>query len=331
MYVGWRELRWARGRFALIGSVIVLITVLVGLLSGLTKGLGDQSTSAITGLHTQRLVLAGSSFDASRVPTDLVPGGTPLGIATVRGRGGVGGGAVAVIGVPAGSSIAPDARGVRPGAVVLSDTAASELGRSGLRLSGRDVAVVAVRGDASYAHLPVVWTTLADWQQLTASPGHATAIGVDAAVPALPAGYHADTVSQSLSAIGSYTSEHGSLLLIRAFLLAISALVVGAFFTVWTIQRTPDIAVLKALGATSASLLRDALGQAAVVLALASGLGAAVVVGVGTVAGTAVPFSVDVATLATPIGLLALLGLGGAALAVRRVVSVDPLSALNGR
>ncbi len=30
MYVAWRDLRFARGRFALIGAVVALITLLVG-------------------------------------------------------------------------------------------------------------------------------------------------------------------------------------------------------------------------------------------------------------------------------------------------------------
>ena len=79
----------------------------------------------------------------------------------------------------------------------------------------------------------------------------------------------------SLAAIGSYTSENGSLQLIRGFLFAISALVIGAFFTVWTIQRSGDIAVLKALGASTASLLKDALGQAVILLAGGTAIGTA--------------------------------------------------------
>jgi ABC-type sugar transport system ATPase subunit len=51
-----------------------------------------------------------------------------------------------------------------------------------------------------------------------------------------------------------------------AMLFGISALVVGAFFTVWSIQRRPDVAVLKALGASGRMLVVDALGQAAIVL-----------------------------------------------------------------
>ncbi|MGH3413195.1 MAG: ABC transporter permease [Marmoricola sp.] len=327
MYVGLRDLKWARGRFALIGSVIVLITVLVGLLTGLTKGLGDQSTSAITGLHAQSLVFGGASFESSRVPTDLVRRGAPLGIATVRGQGPAGGGAVTLMGVRPGSAVAPDAAGVRPGTVVLS-TGARDLVGDSISLNGHRLTVVATRGDASYSHVPVVWASLADWQRLTGSPDRATVIALSGKAPHLPATYDVRTIPQSLSAIGSYSSEHGSLLLIRGFLLAISALVVGAFFTVWTIQRSGDIAVLKALGSSTWTLLRDALGQAAVVLAIGSLVGAGIAVGAGLFASSVVPFSLDPATLALPVGLLAGLGLAGAALAVRRVTSVDPLTAL---
>lgn len=327
MYVGWRELKWARGRFALIGSVIVLITVLVGLLSGLTKGLGEQSTSAITGLHTDSLVFGGKTFDNSRVPVGLVPGATPLGLATLRGSGTTGSGAVTVIGAPTGSTVAPDSAGVAPGQVVLSKAAADLLG-SRVELSGRAFGVVGTAGDASYSHLPVVWATLGDWQRLTGSQGTATVLAVDGKTPALAAGYDARSVKASLSAIGSYASEHGSLVLIRGFLLAISALVVGAFFTVWTIQRSGDIAVLKALGASTGTLMRDALGQAAVVLLLGSVVGSAIALGVGALASGTVPFVLDLPTVALPVGLLALLGIGGAVLAVRRITSIDPLTAL---
>ena len=40
MFVAWRDLRFAKGRFALMGTVIVLITRWSGLLSGLTAGPG---------------------------------------------------------------------------------------------------------------------------------------------------------------------------------------------------------------------------------------------------------------------------------------------------
>ena len=131
------------------------------------------------------------------------------------------------------------------------------------------------------------------------------------------------------AAIGSYTAENGSLQLMRGFLFAISALVIGAFFTVWTIQRSGDVAVLKALGASTALLLRDALGQAVVLLAA------------GTAPGhragrrrwaprsaARVPFVLDPPTVLVPALIMIALGAAGAALSIRRITSVDPLTAL---
>jgi len=58
MFVAWRDLRFAKGRFTLMGTVVVLITLLVGLLSGLTAGLARENISAITGLPADRLAFA---------------------------------------------------------------------------------------------------------------------------------------------------------------------------------------------------------------------------------------------------------------------------------
>lgn len=63
MFVAWRDLRFAKGRFALMGAVVVLITLLVGLLSGLTSGLARENISAITGLPATRLAFAAPAGD----------------------------------------------------------------------------------------------------------------------------------------------------------------------------------------------------------------------------------------------------------------------------
>jgi putative ABC transport system permease protein len=139
-------------------------------------------------------------------------------------------------------------------------------------------------------------------------------------------------VAESLSGIGSYTSENGSLQLMRILLFAISALVIGAFFTVWTVQRSGEIAILKAVGASTGYLLKDALGQALALLAVGTALGTAAASVVGAAirafAGTAVPFVLALPTLLFPSAVMILLGLVGAAVSLRTVTSVDPLTAL---
>lgn len=358
MFVAWRDLRFAKGRFALMGSVVLLITLLVGLLSGLTAGLARENISAITGLPaTTRLAFAAPtgdqkvSFTNSQVPEKAwlawreQPGVTsaqPLGIRTTNVVSGERTAGVSVFGVDPAGSLAPRGSGLAQGRVVLTEKAAKELGGltagGKLRIGQVELTVAAVSGTAAYSHTPVVWMDLNDWQRV-GNPGTsidtlATVValdgsGVDWAAGDEATGTEAQTIDGALSAIGSYTSENGSLQLMRGFLFAISALVIGAFFTVWTIQRSGDIAVLKALGASTPYLLKDALGQAVVMLALGTGAGTALAAGFGAlISGGDVPFVLDAATVLVPAAVMIALGALGAALSIRRITAVDPLTAL---
>src|SRR5699024_684679 len=144
-----------------------------------------------------------------------------------------------------------------------------------------------VQPDQWYSHTPVVWATQQDWSEL-ARLSDPQAVGTviaathtpdaDAQVLSDDVDPAADTVSmsprESFSALASFSSENGALTMIQGLLYGISALVIIAFLTVWTVQRTRDIAVLKALGATQGYVLRDAMVQALIVLtagALAGG------------------------------------------------------------
>lgn len=314
-----------------MAGVVTMIAVLVGLLSGLTRGLAGESTSAITGLRTERLVFSGQSpdFASSRIPADAGVAGEPLGVATSRARTDDGTVPVTAMGVRPGSEVAPDAADVARGEVVLTRPVAEDLGLAAgdeLRIGTESFTVAAARGDASYSHVPVAWLSLDDWQEVTGSGTAATVVATSA--EQAPEGFTSVSLDDALSGIGSYASENGSLQLIRGFLFAISALVIGAFFTVWTVQRSRDIAVLKALGASTGFLLRDAIGQAALLLVGGVLAGGAIVAAVGALARQAVPFVLDLATIGLPLVALILLGLVGAALAVRRVTTVDPLIAL---
>jgi putative ABC transport system permease protein len=356
VFVAWRDLRFAKGRFVLMGAVVVLITVLVGLVSGLTAGLARANTSAVTDLPADHLAFGapadgeGISFTASSVDAhtwtawERVPGVTdaePLGIVTTRAHTHDRTASVSAFGVQPGSDLAPSAGRIRDGAAVLSTSAANALDvRAGdsVTVAGQELRVADVAGDASYSHTPVVWTSLDDFQQLTGATGdgetRATVVALtttsDADLAAADADLGTTTVSRddARAAIGSFTSENGSLQLMRGFLFAISALVIGAFFTVWTIQRSGDIAVLKAVGASTGYLLRDALGQAAVLLVSGTLAGTAIAVAAGAALGAAAPFVLDLATVAVPALIMIALGVAGAALSIRRITSVDPLTAL---
>ena len=131
--------------------------------------------------------------------------------------------------------------------------------------------------------------------------------------------------------IPGYAAETMTMQLIQAFLHAISALVVGAFFTLWTVQRTRDVAVLRALGASRGYLVRDSLVQATLVVGIGVLIGALVGGLMGWLVATqvtAVPFLFSLTAVAVPAPGVLLLGIVGSLLAVRRVAKVDPMIAL---
>ncbi|MGO2111042.1 MAG: ABC transporter permease [Pseudoclavibacter sp.] len=359
MFVAWRELRFARGRFILIGAVVALITLLVGFLSGLTGGLASQNVSSVLQLPGDRLVLqqpensdpsyATSSLDDDAITAweeaDGVESVTPVGIVQSRASTGSTGDptGVALFGLPQdasgiGSNQLFDLAPGTDGEVGLSSGAADDLGvgvGDTISITGNDFIVAAVGDDLWFSHTPAIVMSQDDWSEASTrvgGTGEATVLSMtgDADWEAVGAetGTVAETPISSLTALEAFRSEIGSLGLMIVMLFGISALVVGAFFTVWTMQRAGDIAVLKALGATTGSLVRDSLGQALIVLAAGIGVGLASVIGLGTLAGQVLPFIVSPLTTLAPAVVMGLLGLAGSAFALRSVTKADPLTAL---
>lgn len=352
MFVALRDLRFARGRFVLIGSVVALITILVGFLSGLTGGLATQNISGVLAIPADRIVFSapstgdsGTSFSDSSITelqaadwaaTDGVTSAEPIGISQTRAEAGDTRAAIAIFGVQPGfDSTAPSTNGL----LSLSNPAATALGVTtgdDVTIAGTTYSVQTIDGNGWYSHTPVVQMTLHDWQTYSAATGSPDAYTTVLAVSGDPDWAAADTdnttVSQSilssLTALSAFRSEIGSLLLMVAMLFGISGLVIGAFFTVWTMQRKGDIAVLKALGASTGSLVRDALGQALIVLVLGIGIGLGLVAILGSLAGSALPFLLSPLTTLLPGAIMIVLGLAGAAFALRCVTSADPLTAL---
>lgn len=352
MFVALRDLRFAKGRFILIGAVVALITILVGFLSGLTGGLATQNISAVLSIDADRIVFSepssgssGPTFADSAVTEGQaalwasetgVTSVEPLGIVQTRAESGDSRTAIALFGKQPGFDAgAPTANG-RLGLSEPAADALDVLAGDSVDIAGTTYVVESVAGDAWYSHTPVVSMTLDDWHAYSAATGNPDAFATVLAVSGTPdwdaADSRTETVSKdtlgSLSGLAAFRSEIGSLALIVAMLFGISGLVIGAFFTVWTMQRKGDIAVLKALGASTPSLVVDALGQALIVLVLGIGVGLALVTGLGALAGAALPFVLSPLTTLLPGAIMIVLGLAGAAFALRSVTSADPLTAL---
>ena len=357
MFLGIREILYARGRFMLIGSVVGMITLLLVMLTGLTGGLGAQNISALQTLNPDRFVFAPISAseeptvsftDSAVRATDIaawenisgVADVTPVGMTQTRMEAATAA-SVAVIGVPAGTQL-PGGVTVPDSGAILSESLVDDTGAqpgATVTLSGRGLPVIDTTADDYYSHSPVVWVDSASWQQIAhVSPDVlGTVLAVNGtldkagwAEAATVTGTFAETVSGSFSGLPSYQSEQGSLTAMQGFLYAISALVTISFLTVWTIQRTRDLSILRALGAPSKYLITDALGQAALILGIGVGMGALLGWGLGAIASGILPFLLTWNTVLIPAAGIWLLGLLGAFLATRRIMTIDPMLALGG-
>lgn len=265
---------------------------------------------------------------------------------------------LALFGVEPGSFLDPevtDGAGLdAPDALVVSQTAID----AGLRIGdtvtidriGTTFRVAGTTGDQrTYGHVDVAYLDLEAWQRLHAGAGpgdpvrpeafeEATAVAlrpepggsIDLAAGDAAAGTTSLTLEDSFGASPGYTAETSTLTMIRVFLYAISALVVGAFFTVWTIQRRHELAVLRAMGASTGYLMRDGLAQSAIVLLLATATGVLVGVGGGGLIGGGVPFAIDAGSVALAAVALVILGLLGSGVAIVRIARVNPIDALGG-
>ncbi|MFB6893452.1 ABC transporter permease [Kitasatospora sp. NPDC056327] len=356
------ELKAARGRFLLMGSVVVLVAALVGVVSGFTTGLGDDTVSALRRLPATHLAFAsgvGSDQFARSLVDDTALDGwrgqpgvraTPLGTSISRGTTDRGTEVdFAAFGVEPGSFLDPAPGSLdRPDTVVVSQQLADEGVRPGDTLTvdrlGITLTVTGTTGRSSYGHVAAAYLPIATWQRIrftapggTAAarlPAQYTAValradpGTDLAAADRALHTRTLTVEEAYPAAPGYTGERVTMTSIQSFLYVIAPLVVGAFFAVWTVQRQPELALLRALGASRRRLLAHTLGQAAVVVTAGALAGAALAGAVGLLVGAKVPFSLPGTTLALTMATVVLTALLGAAVTLRRVATVDPMTML---
>jgi putative ABC transport system permease protein len=358
VFLALRDLKFARGRFALVGLVIGLVALMATLLSGLANGLVDDGISGLRAMPLTHLAFqdgADSTFSRSTLTDANLKAYeklddvdvSALGVSFFNAKRDNGSTIdMALFGIPEDSFLVPDGQARdaltgEPGLVLSEDFEEEgiEVGDT-LTVVGIDeqLPVLGFTYSGSYGHVPVAFTSLETWQDLLYgdnAKGRFSAIALnsdDGDVSFTPAEQATGTVAETKedAYVGSpgYSGETSTMSLIENFLLLISALIVGAFFTVWTVQRASQIALLKALGASSSYVVRDALGQMAIVLVSTAVAGSLLAVAIGSLVGGNAPFRLAPGPIITTIGLLILFGMVGCLIAVRRITSVDPIVAL---
>lgn len=369
MRLALRELRRVPGRFAVATVILTLIAILLMFLGGLLDGLTAGNTGAFRAQRADLIVFSSTAQD-SLVRSRITPAvrrrvAAAPGVARVGGLGSVQlGGRLAGHGprdlVPIvlfGYEVAPTGlpgrppgpgeayadtslrgEGVKVGSVVRLGPA-----RSPLRIAGF------VR-DTRYSGQATLWGSLASWRQVLAAnrPNSRVGAGVTqvlvvtgdgrgtgalaTAVDRAGGGATVSrTVPQAIDALPGVAQQQSVFNQIIGVTVLIAIVVVALFFALLTIERTSLYGVLKALGARSGTLFAGVVLQAVVVTLVACAIGAVAAVGLDAVIPAGgIPFVATGSRLLSSVGFLLLAAVLGCAFSLRRVLRIDPATAIGG-
>jgi putative ABC transport system permease protein len=362
MFLAFREMRHAKLRFALITLVIVMVSSLVFIIAALANGLSEGNTAAIEALPADRIVVSSGSdylLDRSAVSAadaktiaglEGIDAAEPIGIASgnvrISGHDSLSG--ISFFGIEPNGMVQPKIKhgqgiGDTANGAVIDQTLADDGVGVGDTITvepgGAELSVVGITEHQTYRIAPVVFIPLALYQQLypaqAGEPGDAvTAIlvdGNDAGFAAIP-----DTVPDVTVATRQEVSNHipgeseqnSTLLLIQIFLVVIAAGIIAAFFYILTLQKMPELGVMKAIGAGTGTIARSLVAQAVTLAVIGVLLGIPIADTLELVIGGAVPYSISASRMALFGSFLLVVAVGGTLLSLWRIARVDPLDAI---
>jgi putative ABC transport system permease protein len=364
-----RELIRRPGRFVTATLILTLIATLLMFLGGLLDGLIRISTGAVRAQQADAIVYSESSqasFLRSRIePAERADITGIAGVAETGGLGVVLLGArvpgngprdlanVAVWGYELAPSGVPTLPG--PGEAWADEILRAdgvELGQQLLVGPARTpVTVIGWVDNTAFNGQAGLWTAVDTWRDVldrnrpdavladdvfqaivVRGDGSGSPAELAASInTALGDRVEALTIPEAIDAIPGVTEQRTTFNQILGVTVVIALVVVALFFALLTVERAALYGVLKAVGARSRTLFAGLVVQAVVVTLIA-----AVIAGMGTIVldllipPGSIPLYVSAGRIVLSIGLLLVAAVIGCAFSLRRILRVDPASALGG-
>ena len=125
-----------------------------------------------------------------------------------------------------------------------------------------------------------------------------------------------------------YSAQQSTLNTIKGFTFLIGALVIGGFFQIQTLQKVPQIGMLKAIGTPNNVVATAAIMQIIFVTVFGVGFGSLVVLGLAFGLPSGVPILFTGTSIAITVISLLLIGPIGGMVSIRLALKVEPLTAL---
>ncbi|AIQ21316.1 cell division protein FtsX [Paenibacillus sp. FSL H7-0357] len=259
---------------------------------------------------------------------------------------------IAVIGINPGSFLEPaivegeSLSSENPTGVVVNSSMKDEGYNIGdtfqLDATTESLTIIGFVENQTYNHVASVFTPMDEWRKITfAAPGSDK--GVTGPVNAImvqgkdidPEVINSkllgtDTVTRAGAVQGmpGYKEENGTILMMLAFLLAISAFVLGVFFYVITMQKTNQFGIMKAIGASNRFLGKAIVSQVFVLSLTSIVVGILLTYGTAAIMPKGMPFKLETSLVVTYSVILLIIAMLSSMVSVRKITKIDPLKAL---
>ena len=340
MKMGWRELIRMKKRFGLMGLVTTLIIVLILMITGLADGLAYDNGAVIRNLPVEQVALsqeAEGQLTRSFLEEQEQPKGTEaLGVQNMvlEKQDGTKDD-VTVFALPADTAYGPKQLEALKRGEVLVDTAYAK--QTGTEVGDKvtdfrtkmTFTIVGTVTDGRYSHAPVLWTTLASWDEWQAKmqTNYVSAfVSQDSFKTDLTTYTKADIVKQ----VPGYAAEQNSFQMMRIALVVIGALILTAFFYILTMQKMKQLGILKAIGIRTRTIGSALVMQVFVLTLLSLAFSLCVTLGVSQFLPDGIPFRFEWDTSLGYGALLIGTALIGSVIPLRALKKLEPADAMGG-
>ncbi|AXZ22359.1 ABC transporter permease [Staphylococcus warneri] len=348
MFLAWNEIKRNKLKFSLIIGILVLISYLLFLLSGLANGLIKMNTEGIEKWHANAIILnkdanqtvEQSVFDQSKVKdnfkkaTSLKQQGVIVSNKQKEEN-------ALLFGVTSHSFLVPklvEGHQVKKTNEVVIDQTLKDKGFKvgdtlSLSQSDEKLKVVGITESAKYNASPVIFSNNKTIEKINPalSKDKTNAIVVkdkNWKDHKLDSDLEGVSINAFIENLPGYKAQNLTLNFMISFLFVISATVIGVFLYVMTLQKTNLFGVLKAQGFTNTYLAKMVLAQTFILSLIGTAIGLILTLLTSTILPDAVPIQFNMITLLIFGVVLIIISLLGSLFSVLSIRKIDPLKAI---
>ena len=348
MFLAWNEIKRNKLKFSLIVGVLIMVSYLLFLLSGLANGLMNMNREGIDKWHADAIIMNDnanqtiqqSKFKTLDVPNDFKEKATLKQTAVIASNGRTEENAL-LFGVASQSFLIPriiDGKSFQKENEVVIDASLKEKGFKvgdtiDLAQSDETLKVVGISESAKFNASPVLFANDATIAKINPMLTKEVTNAIVVKDPnwqqvKLDSKLEAVKISSFIENLPGYQAQNMTLNFMIVFLFAISATVVGIFLYVMTLQKTHLFGVLKAQGFTNGYLAKMVIAQTFILASIGALIGLGLTMLTGVFLPTAVPVKFDAITLAIFAIVLIGVSLLGSVFSVLSIRKIDPLKAI---